>query len=286
MAAGASRYTKAIRRSAAWANRVLGVRAMVRSTKQSPMRKAVARVLAAILAVVILGCGHVRNPDAAANVAPVGELYPSWFVETPVRENAVFAVGYAPIYGHIESSYEEAHLDARANLGLAHRASIRGDQAFEARSGEVAYRGSNIKQLADSSLSVRTAFLDTVVVGRTMLVLAASAKGAVDDKPIEITVAPGWLTELPVGGGLDYAVGRAPRYFREATSWQRAEAAARSELARMQVVRSMQLSRKTGSELSEITVEEINVVLERPQIVARHIDAGTGVHYVLACCLK
>ncbi len=199
-------------------------------------------------------------------------------------------MGYSPAYMNIKSSWQEAKDNGLLNLAKAYWVSIRGEQAFVSGERGTAYKGSTVSEEVDSTLlkmlKPKLTCLDSAQVGGMVIVLVSTKEINVHNRPISLKSEPTWIKKLPSNHDYDYARGVSPEYLHESNSWLEAERRARIQLAWGQKTKLQQLSRKSRDNLHQVTVESTGVTLREAQIVARWVDPGAGVHWVLARCPK
>jgi hypothetical protein len=167
---------------------------------------------------------------------------------------------------------------------------VAGDQLYWSTALGTAWMGSSIQEQFDtaavSQAMVRLSPLDTLFSEGLVAVLLGTPGRVLDSVSREqrCTIgapAPEWAEQPPQPGEFIYAVGVAPEYYYEMSSWDEAERKARLNLARTVRV-------KVGA-LQEMDVqdhvlqrEQLSVVLINSQTVARWRDAHERVFYVLA----
>lgn len=206
--------------------------------------------------------------------------YPDWFLRMPYERGAYFAVGYAPRYRSIKSSFEKAKEDLKKQLAFVIKSKITGERGFI----EDMYMGENIKVLPDTE-SVKIfeiVVLDSAIVHDMALVLGMI--GSSPDIGYNLFSVKGkWWEKLPEEEGYLFAVGSSPIYYYEHNSWKEAEHNARVSLAMTIETRIKSLHGVSEGLKESITQESVDVILEGAQIVARHIDRQKGACYVLIC---
>jgi hypothetical protein len=149
--------------------------------------------------------------------------------------------------------------------------------------------GANFREELDSLASVKARsnlkVFDAFVTSGFVAVLCGDSTCAVDPSLrtlVQIrSLAPPWTESIPRDEQFVYAVGMAPEYYYELSSWQEAEHSARLNLARNIFTQIKALQKVGGNEGQEIRNEEMAVTLKHQQIVARWRDSKQKIFYVL-----
>ena len=145
--------------------------------------------------------------------------YPGWFLRMPVQKDTYFAVGYAPVYAYLSSSFKEAKEDVKKQVGFLIETRITGESGFIKGGAEVAYMGETIKEYPDTEAveGINITILDSAVVKGMVLVLAK-----IGDKlkgKYHLSLSPEkWWEKLPEKKGYLFAVGGSPIYYYEHNS--------------------------------------------------------------------
>lgn len=218
------------------------------------------------------------------------QVYPPWFLDQQRTQCGPTVVGYAHASFYPDSSAAQAIRDGSERWARLRQTVVEGGQAFWSTEIGTAWMGSSIQEHFDTT-SVAQALtslapLDTlfseglvaVLLGEPGCVLAPSLRRR---EAIERVSAPEWTERLPQEPGVVYAVGVAPQYHYEMSSWDEAEQRARLNLARTMNVKVKELQ-KVGVDTQEIKNEELSVILRDVQLVARWRDVKEKVFYVLA----
>ncbi len=213
-------------------------------------------------------------------------LYPVWFVRSPIQDGNLIAVGYSQEFIRKQSSAKMASSDACQRLAKCSKVTIHGKHAIENTVLGRSWRGQIIKEWRNGVSPAEGLHncvkLDTAFVDGMVIVLASLKRIEIDTTRVPITHKRSWVDSLPQSDDYIYAVGVAPKYFRQTASWIEAERAAKLELAYIQKSRVLGLSRKESSALGDVTVQEFESTLFDVQIVERYIDEDSGTYYVLA----
>ena len=205
--------------------------------------------------------------------------YPLWFQRMPYMEGVYFAIGYAPRYTYLSSSFKEAKENLKKNLAYVRGVIIDGELGFLKENTQIAGVGGTIRDTTDTS-GIHPVILDSAVCKDFVLVLGATKK-ADGWKAHLFNPPPLWFKEIPSSSNFFFAVGTAPLYAYEHDSWLYAEQNARYNLA-MEIFTKIKALRKYHNEtIQGITVESTSVHLRNVQVLARHIDIKNRSVYVL-----
>lgn len=206
-------------------------------------------------------------------------VYPSWFLKMPVMRGVIFAVGYAPRYAFLSSSFEEARKSLKRELCYAIRTHVKGERAFLKEDLQIAYMGGTFGVTPDTLSVSEPVVLDSAVLKNMVLILGASQQ--IKDWRKCLFNFDTWWELFPETANFICDKGIAPIYFYEHHSWEEAEQNARIALA-MQISTEIRGFRKFFYDLtSGVTVESTGVYLQRAQIVGRYLDREKETVYVL-----
>lgn len=221
--------------------------------------------------------------------AAYGQSYPNWFLNQGTITCGLAAVGYASPSFYRDSSISQAAQNAAVNVGRLQMTHISGGQAFWSTEGGTYWMGANFREEFDTLATVRALrsqkVLDSFVTSGFVAVLCGDSTCAGDPSLRMLTEirspAPLWTESIPRDEQFVYAVGMAPEYYYELSSWQEAERAARLNLARNVFTQIKALQKVGGREGQEIRNEEMAVTLKYQQIVARWRDPKEKIFYIL-----
>lgn len=221
--------------------------------------------------------------------AAYGQSYPNWFLNQGAITCGSAAVGYASPSYYRDSSISQAAQNAGVNLGRLQVSHISGGQAFWSTEAGTYWMGANFREEFDTVAAVKALgsqkVLDSFVASGFVAVLCGDSTCAVDPSSRTLmqirSLAPSWTESIPRDEQFVYAVGMAPEYYYELSSWQEAERAARLNLARNVFTQIRALQKIGGREGQEIRNEEMAVTLKHQQIVARWRDPKQKIFYVL-----
>ncbi|MGD0337698.1 MAG: LPP20 family lipoprotein [Bacteroidota bacterium] len=215
--------------------------------------------------------------------------YPKWFVHQGDILCKEIAVGYANPSFYPDSAVSEAVRNGTENYVRQQRCSIAGGQAFWSTEIGTFWMGENFKERFDTS-AVETAAKKLEVIKKyisrsiVLVLLSSSDSAGIEIKePVEskqLTVVPQWIGVLPSDSEYIYAVGMAPKYFYERSSWIEAERMARRNLARSVYV-DIKALQKMGRQGQEIQNEELSISLKNIEVVSRWRDVNKGIFYML-----
>lgn len=217
------------------------------------------------------------------------QVYPSWFLDQQGTSCGPTVVGYARASFYPDSSAAQAIRDGSERWAQLRQTVVEGGQAFWSTEIGTAWMGSSIQEHFDTTSAAQAltflAPLDTLLSAGLVAVLLGEP-GCVLAPPlrqrqaIERASAPAWTERPPQESRSIYAVGVAPEYYYEMSSWNEAEQRARLNLARTVNVKVKELQ-KVGIVAQEIENEELSVVLRDVQVVARWRDVRGKIFYVL-----
>ncbi len=216
------------------------------------------------------------------------QSYPAWFLHQGTVKCESATVGYANQSYYPDSAIALAARNAILNAGRLRATRVSGGQAFWSTEAGTYWMGSNIRENFDTTVSAERSsykILDVFTTRGFVAVLHGDSACAVDPSARAIVRVPSrpplWAETIPKDDRYFYAVGLAPEYYYETSSWQEAERAARLSLARTVHTNIRSLQKIGGREGQEIRNEETSVVLERLQVVARWRDVRQKIFYVL-----
>jgi hypothetical protein len=221
-------------------------------------------------------------------ISSLAQSYPAWFLNQGSLTCESAVVGYANPSYYPDSAIAQAVRNAIVNAGRLRATRVSGGQAFWSTEGGMFWMGSNIREDFDSMLSAERGswkILDAFTTPGFVAVLYGDSACIVDPSARAIVRVPSkpplWTETLPNDDRFFYAVGLAPEYYYETSSWQEAEQSARLSLARTVHTRIKSLQKVAGREGQEVREEETHVTLERLQVVARWRDVRQKIFYVL-----
>jgi hypothetical protein len=221
-----------------------------------------------------------------------GQTYPLWFLKQGDVLCPDRAVGYVNISYFPDSSVNGAIRNACEALRRQKENSIKGNQSFwETEIGTYSMY-SDIFEMYDSTVFRKdeVTLLDTVFLDNMVAVIISLNKCTIDPiikerRNIIDVSPPSWVDTPPTSEDFLFAVGLAPRYFYESSSWLEAERLARLNIAR-QVHLRVKGMQKISGEGQELRDEHLSVVLKDQEIVERWYDIKNRIFYVLAKCPK
>jgi len=225
----------------------------------------------------------------ASTVSCFAQTYPRWFLDPVGLNCGLTACGYAQNYFQKGSSDSAAFLEACENLTRQHYVKIEGGEAYWATESGVYWMGNNLRETIDSS-SLRNIMAHAKKLcgysGKNVtLALIADDSSAVPDSMLSnfecSREAPAWAESLPQGSGYVYAIGIAPQFFYESSSWESAEKKARFNLARSIKVTVQSLQKSNHASGQDIRNEEVSAELVNVEVVHRWRDVSRGLYYVL-----
>lgn len=215
------------------------------------------------------------------------QSYPYWFLHQGEVQCPALAVGYANPSFYRDSAIVHARRNGVENFARMHRTRIAGGQAYWSTEAGTYWMGSNFREEFDTAFTMSSSMVvldshnaqDFVVslLGDSSCVIDASARVK---EPVSGRPAPGWTESPPRDEGYHYAVGVAPEYYYETSSWIEAERLARRNLAR-NVSLEIKSLQKVAVGGQDIRHEELDVTLRDIEVVARWRDVARKIMYVL-----
>ena len=219
----------------------------------------------------------------------LAQVYPKWFLNQLALGCQKTAVGYANPSFYPDSSAARAFRDGCETYVRQMQTNLFGGQAFWSTEIGTIWMGSDFSEQFDS-VAVANAVnhlqaLDTLFTNSFVAVILSNSDCLLDMSIRERQSVcslpfPTWLEAIPTDEEYYYAVGLAPEYFYEKSSWTEAERMARRNLARVVYI-DVKALRKISGEGQEIRLEELSVTLQSIQTVARWRDIENRIFYVL-----
>jgi len=215
--------------------------------------------------------------------------YPEWFLN-PENFSGDVICGYVNhSHYHKDSSASHAFQQAMLNTSRFRESKILADDAFWATEAGVFWIATDFNEVFDSSLASSSAStfspVDTFYSKNLIAVLASKSNFDGARYKRKRCVAherlPAWTESPPEDSQFFYAVGSAPQYFYESSSWDQATTQARKQLARTVCVHVKALQKRTDFEGQEKRVESVSVRLKSFEVVKRWPDLENHVFYVL-----
>jgi hypothetical protein len=219
--------------------------------------------------------------------------YPRWFLEQDLLPcgTKVVSVMRAPSL-YRDSAVALAFRTGCDLLAKYTTVNVRGGQAFWTTEAGVHSMGAQYSETYDTTLGDRfqstLKVLDAFVDKQKTIVLAGdpAACSLSEEARLVLSVAsvpqPEWVELLPRDAQYHFGVGTSEEYYYESSSWQRAEHNAFMSLARTSRSTVVSLQKKSAVESQDLFNEEVDVQLQRVEIVARWRDLNKKVFYVLA----
>lgn len=218
------------------------------------------------------------------------QVYKAWFLNPLDYGCGNTVIGYAnrSYYGDT-SAIKNAFLNACENYLRQQQVYFHGGQAFWTTEAGTYWMGNDFIEEVDTSFIYYTVsklkIIDTLIAPDFVAVLAGD-KSCTEEtvhefEDINALKAPSWINNIPDDKTYYYAVGLAPGYYHEKSSWEEAEKAARRNMASNAGSKIKALEKKTEGEYQEIKNEDVAVILRNCEITARWKDLRNSVFYVL-----
>ena len=236
------------------------------------------RVAALALAFVVAGA-----------IALEAQVYPRWFLEQGRVPCPNSSVGYARPAYYQGSAAGVALLDAQCSVSKCNRTTVQGGELFWQTALGTSYMGHDFVERFDTTACdtpVTVTGLDTFATSSIVVVLASRGLCGVSDEmqsviDCEGRARPTWVEKPPRYPGYIHAVGSAPVYYFETSSWVEAERRARMRLARTlgAEIRSLERSDNVGRDA--LVHDDLSVTLEAVQVVARWREGDEACHVLM-----
>jgi hypothetical protein len=220
--------------------------------------------------------------------------YPLWFLETGRVACQHIAVGYATLSPYLNNSVIAAKKNAVNNYLRLKQYSVKGGQAFWKTERGVVSEGNNIRESFDttslSALITSTVVLDSFFTKDIVSVIIEHSDCAFSKKfgnalNIKEETQPPWVTSIPNEKGFIHQIGSSEGFYREISSWERAEKNARLYLARaVGKITIQSRGHSSAKSANEVQNEEMVAIVKNAEIVARWRDVKKNIFYVLARC--
>ena len=219
----------------------------------------------------------------------MAQEYPRWFLNPSDLPCQDIVAGYAKPSFHLDSSVNQAVLSGAEIYIKYSNSHLTGGEAYWSTEAGVAWMGSEITLQYDSAAVAVTAVtlqpIDTVYSQDLVIVLLSKGHCELDKRSrkrvaIKDLDTPSWINSIPQDGRYLYAMGQAPKYYYEISSWIEAEERTLKSLAKSIGV-EVQAMQKVSQAGQEIRHETYSVSLCDVQTVARWWDLNDGVFYVL-----
>jgi len=211
---------------------------------------------------------------------------PAWFWTPPATDQSDCVVGMCQPCLDRDASHEEARDKALELLAVMRGARIRSRTGLVGIDESVRHMGTDIEAVYDSTLPASlsesydelASFTDGDLVA--VLVGPRDDSGKIDEigkyEPPDC-----WWQHVPSDDSCLYAVGEAPQFQYEVSSWRLALKRAMLELAGQVRVSISSLRKTDGERYGKVVLQEGDVRIRNWQIVARHYDVDLQVYYVL-----
>ncbi|MFZ1977726.1 MAG: hypothetical protein WAV76_07190 [Bacteroidota bacterium] len=214
--------------------------------------------------------------------------YPRWFLHQGELKGSDFAIGYANASGLSDSSKSYARINAKENALIYRGVNISGGELFWSTEGGTYWLGTNVieKVIPERETFVpKLKLLELYESIKLSIVLIGDSENVI---PLEMNqvikpsqAAPAWIESIPTESKAVYAVGIAPDYYYESSSWQEAERVMRKNLARSFFVSIKMLGKKDINEGQSMKKTEVNIDLYNILVVERWWDMENRIYYVL-----
>lgn len=215
------------------------------------------------------------------------QSYPYWFLHQGAVKCSPLAVGYANPSFYRDSAIVHARRNGLESFARLQRTRISGGQAYWSTEAGTYWMGSNFSEEFDTALAMSSSLvvLDSHVAQGFVTSLLGDSTCEMDPsfrgrEPVAGKPAPGWTESPPRDEVYHYAVGVAPEYYYETSSWIEAERLARRNLAR-NVSLEIKSLQKVAVGGQDIRHEELDVTLRDMEVVARWRDVARKIMYVL-----
>jgi hypothetical protein len=216
--------------------------------------------------------------------------YPRWFTDQGKLDDKTVAVGYAPHYFNTDSAIKIAFKNACENFARNKFLKIKGGQEFWSTEAGIFFLGDDIVESYDTNqyYNAINSFkvFDTLITEDLIVILVFDSNfvsSSISDREIisQNIISREWFKSPPIDSIYYYAIGIAPEYFYETSSWMEAERLARLNLARQIYSKLESIQKFAFQEGQEIRSEEISVILKDVQVIQRLRDVKNKIFSVL-----
>jgi len=217
------------------------------------------------------------------------QVYPKWFLDQGMLDCLESTVGYANASFYDSSAIAEAKQTGEETWAKNKWTRVDGNETYWVTELGTSWIRSSFWEEYDPTIVANAAtFLrpvDTARAAGTTILLMSSPECTVNQelrRPIAVgrDSVPSWVESPPSSPFYHYAVGIAPQYHYESSSWLEAESVARRNIARIVCV-TLQALQKKAYESEEVRQEKISVEIKGVQTVARWRDPVTSIFFVL-----
>ena len=190
-------------------------------------------------------------------------------------DSSLLAVGFCQPCLNNDSSVSLAAKDAIWNILSQRTVMIKSRSGIAGSNPNIIFMGQDVAFEVDTAGYDRIVenydILDKYFSGDMIMVLVGQKKDSIllkdDSKPYDYG---DWLHDIPKDDQSYFALGSAPEYFYESSSWKEALNSALLELARQVSSKIRSLEKYDGQNVYKTIIEEGEVVLQNWQVVSRH----------------
>ena len=198
--------------------------------------------------------------------------YPKWFLNG-TETDGTSVIGYAPKAYYKDNAATEAIENGIWNFLLFNENRIYGSISNVLAAEQDFLARDNLHEIIDSSrfeaVLNNLNVLDTTFVNDICLVILGKNKEVKEKETKRITQIPEWVINVPEEKSFAYAVGVAPVYHHEKSSWLEAEADSRKKLALRQKLQVESIMTKEGRKFEEVNKLNLDARINKAKIVGR-----------------
>lgn len=219
------------------------------------------------------------------------QQYPRWFIHPRDVPCSQTAVGYVRCESpHIDSAIQSAMNDGLVNYARSRFTRVSGGRLYLKQESGTFWADSDEREAFDTAALAEAAGIlhpiDTLLDHNIVFVLLGDPactidKALLDRESFDADKKPLWTRDLPHDSAFLYAVGLAPGYFYEVSSWQVAEQSARRNLACSILSKVKSVQYRNDQTQTGVQNVEGDAILHNARILERWRDLKEKIFYVL-----
>lgn len=234
--------------------------------------------------IVLSGCGGPA-PGLTINSETMNrDDYPSWFFHTPTNGD-YYVVGTCQPCLDNDSSVAIAATDAYWQILGMHEVRIKMKSGVTGLDTTYMHLGYDVKLEVDTArfenISKKYKVLKKFYSDQKLLVLVGPENAPKPKSDYSVDKYGEWWHEIPDDESYFYAVGSAPKYYYESSSWSRARGNALLGMTGQVESAVNATSSYDGRTIRKTYIEEGDALLYDWQIVARHFVPSKNSYHVL-----
>ncbi len=235
-----------------------------------------------IIAICLDGCApSIENTNSCSSDS--SQLMPNWFWRTNISGGSRLAVGYAPQYFNLATSYDEAFKDAALRLFIDRNCRVTGGRGSISDGSVVFSIGSNMHIIVDTSgfanYQAQLVRIDSVSSSMGIVAMLVGEKYIKVNKHLFPPPPVSDIQSTSKTNALN-GLGSACFYYQMTSSWREAENVARLEAALATSIRFRDIKLAENAASIEAILLEVDVQLYNIRTVARTIDFNNKIVWV------